>query len=87
MCLISKERTYSKGCNAEKIVRIFGLGAKLQLFVYNNGIIFKISKLIVGHIQRFVLGRKVTLRTFCTYNPHLRTLFMERRPDGTNGLL
>ena len=46
---------------------------------YNiHGITFKISQLIVGHIQRFVLGRKVTLRTFFTYDPHLRTL--ERRP-------
>ena len=67
-------------------MKIFRLGAKLQLFVYNNGITFKISKLIVGHIQRLVLGRKVTLRTFCTYDHHLRTLFMERRPDREKGL-
>ena len=34
----------------KKIVKIFRLGVKLQVFVYNNGITFKISKLIVGHI-------------------------------------
>ena len=61
-------------------MKIFRLGTKLQLFVYNNGTTFKISKLIVGHIQRFVLGRKVTLQTLCAYDHHLRTLFMERRP-------
>ena len=61
-------------------MKIFRLGAKLQLFVNNNGITFKISKLIVGHIPRVVLGRKVTLQTLCTYDRHLRTLFMERRP-------
>ena len=60
-------------------MKIFRLGEKLQLFV-NNGITFKISKLIVGHIQMFVLGRKVTLRTLCTYDHYLRTLFMVRRP-------
>ena len=31
VCVISKERTYSKVCNAERPVRIFGLGAELQL--------------------------------------------------------
>ena len=61
-------------------MKIFRLAAKLQVFVYNNGITFKISKLIVGHIQRFVLGRKVTLRTLCAYDHYPRTLFMERRP-------
>ena len=64
-------------------MKIFRLGAKLQLFVNNNGITFKISKLTVGHIQRFDLGRKVTLRTLCTYDHHLRTLFMERRPESS----
>ena len=54
-----------------KEVIIFKLGAKLQLFVNNNGITFKISKLIVGAIQRFLLGRKVTLRTLCTYGHYL----------------
>ena len=49
-CIISNKRSYSKVCKAEKIVKIFRLGVKLQLFVYNNGITFKISKLIVGHI-------------------------------------
>ena len=61
-------------------MNIFRLTTKLQLFVYNNGITFKISKLIIGHIQRFVLGRKVTLQTLCTYNHHLQTLFMKRHP-------
>ena len=77
-----KKRSYSKVSNAQGIVKIFRLGAKLQLFIYNNGITFKISQLlIVGHIQRFVLGRKVTLRTLCTYDHLLRTFFMKRRPD------
>ena len=53
-----KKRSYSKVSKAQGIVKIFRLGAKLQLFVYNNGITFKISTLIVGHIQRFVLGKK-----------------------------
>ena len=56
-----KKRSYSNVSNAQGIVKIFRLAAKLQLFVYNNDISFKLSKLIVGHIQRFVLGRKVTL--------------------------
>ena len=30
-CIISKNRSYSKTYNAEEIVRIFGLGAELQL--------------------------------------------------------
>ena len=30
--------------NAQGIVKIFKLEAKLQLFVYNHGITFKISK-------------------------------------------
>ena len=58
-------------------MRIFILGEELQLFEYNNGSTFKISQLIVGLIQRFVLGRKVTLRTLWTYEHHLRLLFME----------
>ena len=61
-------------------MRIFKFGAELQIFVYNNGITFKISRLIVGLILRFVLDRKVTLRTICTYEQYLQTLFMERRP-------
>ena len=68
-------------------MRIFKLGADLQLFVYNNGITFKISKLIVGPILRCVLGRKVTLRTLCTYEKYLRTLFMERRPGKIENIL
>ena len=44
----------------------------------------RIIKLIVVSLQRCVLYRKVTLRTLCTYNQYLRTLFMERRPDTTN---
>ena len=62
-------------------MQIFKLGADLQLFVYNNGITFKVSRLIVGLILRCVLGRKVTLRTLSTYEQYLRTLFMERRPE------
>ena len=54
-------------------MRIFKLGAELQLFVDNDGITFKITRLIVVLIQRFVLGRKVTLQTLCTYEQHLRT--------------
>ena len=64
-------------------MKIFRLGAKL--FVYNNGTTFKISEFIVGHIQRFVLGSKVTLRTLWTYEHYLRPLFMEWHP-GTNGV-
>ena len=79
-CSISKKRSYFKLSNAEKVVRIFRLGAELQICVHNNCITFKISKLIVGPIKRYVLSRKVTLRTLCTYEHHLRTLFMERRP-------
>ena len=30
-CIISKERSYPKVCNAERIVKIFKLEAKLQL--------------------------------------------------------
>ena len=54
-CTILEEESYSKVSNAERIVKIFRLGAELQSFVYNNGITFKISKLIVGHIRRVVL--------------------------------
>ena len=80
-CITLLKRTYSKLSNAREIVRIFGLGAELQLYLHNNGITFRISKLIVGPIERFVVDRKVTLRTLCTYDHHLRTLFMEWRPD------
>ena len=31
VCLISKERTHSKVCNAKRLVRLSGLGAELQL--------------------------------------------------------
>ena len=31
LCIISKKRSDSKVCNAERIVQIFGLGAELQL--------------------------------------------------------
>ena len=72
---------HSKVFNAERIVRIFILGEELQLCVYNNGSTFKISQLIVGLIQRFVLGRKVTLRTLWTYEHHLRLLFIEWHPE------
>ena len=76
-----KKGKHSKVFNAERIVRIFILGKELQLFVYNNGSTFKISQLIIGPIQRFVLGRKVTLRTLWTYKHHLRLLFMEWHPE------
>ena len=79
-CIILEKKSYSEVFNAQGIVKIFTLGAKLQPFVYDNGITFKISKLIVGHIQRFFLDTKVTLRTLCAYDHHLRTLFMERCP-------
>ena len=75
-----KKGKHSKVSNAERIVIIFILGEELQLFVYNNGSTFKISQLIVGPIQRFVLGRKGTLRTLWTYEHHLRLLFMEWHP-------
>ena len=61
-------------------MKIFRLGAKLQIFVHNNGVTFKISQLTVGPIQRFVLGRKVTLRTLWTYKHYLRLLSMEWHP-------
>ena len=80
-CSIPEKRSYSKPSNAERIVKIFRLGAEIQLFVHNNGITIEISKLIVGYIQRFVLGRKVTLRTLWTYEHHLRTICMESHPD------
>ena len=78
---ISKERTYSKVCNAERIVRIFGLGAELQLSLSNNVSAVRIIKMVVESLQRCFLDRKVTLRTLCTYDHHLRTLFMEWRPE------
>ena len=52
----------------------------IYLYNYDNGITFKISKVIVGPIKRFVLARKVTQRTLCSYEQYLRTLFMERHP-------
>ena len=76
-----KKRSGSKVCNAERIVRIFGLGAELLLSLYNNVSAVRMIKLIVVSLQRYVLDRKVTLRTLCTYDHYLRTLFMERRPD------
>ena len=75
-----KKRTHSKLSNTERIVRIFRLEAELQSCVQNNGITFRIGKLIIDPIKRFVFDRKVTLRTLCTYDQYLRTLFMERRP-------
>ena len=47
---VSLKIKYSKVSNAERIVRIFLLREKLQLFVYENVSAFKISKLIVGLI-------------------------------------
>ena len=74
---LEKKLAHSKAFSTEKIVRIFKLGPELQSFVYNNGMTFKISILIVGLIQRVFLGRKVTLRTLCTCEQHLQTTFME----------
>ena len=51
-----------------KNVRIFVLGAELQLSLYNNVSAVKISKMIVVSLKTFVLDRKVTLRTLCTYD-------------------
>ena len=77
-----KKGKHSKVFNAERIVRIFILGEELQLFVYNNCSTFKISQLIVGLIQRFVLGRKVTLymNTLELRTPPT-TFIMEWHPD------
>ena len=61
-------------------MRIFRLGAELQLSLYINVSALKMRKLIVVSLQRFVLDRKVTLRTIWTYEHHLRPLFMERHP-------
>ena len=41
----------------------------------------RIIKLVVVSLTGCVLDRKVTLRTLCTYDQHLRTLFIERCPD------
>ena len=80
MYYFKTKRKRSKVFNAERIVRISILGEELQLFVYNNASTFKISKLIVCSIQRFILDRKVTLRTLWTYEHNLRTIFMEWHP-------
>ena len=75
-----EKRKQSKGSNAEKDVRISGLGAKLQSSLYNNVSAVKMGKLIVVSLQRFVLDRKVTLQTLWTYEHHLLPLFVERHP-------
>ena len=49
-----KKRKHSKLSNAERIVRIFRLGAELQLYVHDNGITFRNNKLIVGPIKRYL---------------------------------
>ena len=49
-----KKQKHSRDFNGERIVRIFIIGEKLQLFVINNASTFKLSKLIVGSIQRFI---------------------------------
>ena len=49
------KKKHSRDFSGERIVRIFILGEKLQLFVINNASTFRISKLIVGSIQRFIL--------------------------------
>ena len=62
---------------AERIVKIFELGAKVQLSVYHDSSAVKSIKLIVVSLQKFVLDRNVTLRTLCTHDQYLQTLFME----------
>ena len=52
--VLFKKRKHAKLSNAEGIVRIFRLGAELQLCVHNNGITFRISKLNIGPIKIFV---------------------------------
>ena len=49
--ILEKKKSYSEVVNAQEIVKIFRLVAKLQLFVYNNSITLKISELIVGHYR------------------------------------
>ena len=61
----------------KKSVKIFRLRAEIQSPVYHNDITATISNVIVGVVQRGCLDRKVTLRTLCTYDHYLRTLFME----------
>ena len=75
-----KKGKHSNVANAEESVRIFRLGAELQLSLNNNVSVGNISKLIVESLQRFVLDRKVAIRTPRTYNHYLRTLYMEQRP-------
>ena len=45
------------------------------------GTSFGIRTLIIGSLQSVLLDRKLTLRTLCTYDQYIRTLFMERRPE------
>ena len=61
-----------------------GIFIALQLFIYNNVSTFKTSNLIVGSIQGFVLNRKLTLSTVCTYEQHLQTIFIELFPEKNN---
>ena len=63
----SRKRKHFKVSNAAKNVRIFRLGADFQLSLYINVSAVKMRKLIVVSLQRFVLDRKVTLRTIWTY--------------------
>ena len=67
-------------------MRIFRLGAELQLSLYINVSAVKMRKLIVVSLQRFVL-EKVTLRTIWTYEHHLLPLFMERHPEAIMGIV
>ena len=54
MFIIWKESKHSKVSNAEKNMRIFVLGAELQLSLYNNVSAVKISKMIVVSLKTFV---------------------------------
>ena len=43
-----------------------------------------LKNVFVALLHRVILTAKVTLRTFCTYEHHLQTMFMERHPDVTH---
>ena len=80
LVMVPVKRAFSKVSNAERVVKIFSLGAELRLSVYHNASTVKISKLIVVSLKRFVADRTMTLRTLCAYDQYLRTLFMELHP-------
>ena len=68
MGIIWNEENILRFLMLKKNVRIVVLGAELQLSLYNNVSAVKISKMIVVSLKTFVLDRKVTLRTLCTYD-------------------